>query len=210
MKPNRKNDWILNEIEFTLCANIFGRADWDYIPVLEREQPLEQRMLDGMMRLAEMGLLLPDQDQTFRLSPLLLRRMKCIIWPERLVQIVGRDVPNWRFFRNGQDCVLVEPVLTELDGYRVMELEEPEAELLWACLQEREEGCYPPVDEALEAQLDGAQALLMVAEVGAAAPRMARILEQEGQVWLEGQTSVPLTQEYLTQWLEGKGGASAI
>ena len=91
-----------------------------------------------------------------------------------------------------------------------MELEEPEAELLWACLQEREEGCYPPVDEALEAQLDGAQALLMVAEVGAAAPRMARILEQEGQVWLEGQTSVPLTQEYLTQWLEGKGGASAI
>ena len=104
----------------------------------------------------------------------------------------------------------MEPVLTELDGYRVMELEEPEAELLWACLQEREEGCYPPVDEALEAQLDGAQALLMVAEVGAAAPRMARILEQEGQVWLEGQTSVPLTQEYLTQWLEGKGGASAI
>ena len=205
MKPNQKNDWILHEIEFTLCANMLGRGEWDHIPVLKREQPLEQRMLDGVMRLAEMGLLLPAQGQTFQPSPLLLQRMQCIIWPERLVQVIGRDVPNWRFFRNGQDCVLVE-----LDGYRVMELEEPEAELLWACLQEREEGCYPPVDEALEAQLDGAQALLMVAEVGAAAPRMARILEQEGQVWLEGQTSVPLTQEYLTQWLEGKGGASAI
>ena len=210
MKPNQKNDWILNEIEFTLCANMLGRGDWDHIPVLKREQPLEQRMLDGVMRLAEMGLLLPAQGQTFQPSSLLLRRMQCIIWPERLVQLIGRDVPNWRFFRNGPDCMLVEPVLTEPDGYRVMELEEPEAELLWACLQEREEGCYPPLDEALEAQLNGALALLMVAEVGETAPRMARILERAGQIWLEEeQTAVPLTQAHLAQWLDGKEGASA-
>ena len=91
-----------------------------------------------------------------------------------------------------------------------LELEEPEAELLWACLQEREEGCYPPLDEALEAQLNGALALLMVAEVGETAPRMARILERAGQIWLEEeQTAVPLTQAYLAQWLDGKEGASA-
>lgn len=208
MKANQKNDWILTEIEFTLCANIMGRADWDYIPVLEREQPLEQRMLDGVMRLAEMGLLLPAEGETLQPNPILLQRMKCIIWPERLVQMIGRDVPNWHLFRNGEDLVLVEPVLTERDSYRVVQLEESEGTLLWECLREREEGCYPAVDEELEAQLNGAQVLLMVAEVGEAAPRMARVLEREGQLWLEGQESVPLTQEHLTQWLDERRGAS--
>lgn len=208
MRPNRKNDWILTEVELALCANLLGNPEWNYIPVFEQqEDSLAQRMLHGTLHMIQMGLLIPAPKERFQPSQMLLERMSCVIWPERVTQLVGRGMPQWYFFRKGTDLVLVEPTKTEQDGYRVMVAHETEAELLWDCLREPMESPEETSadDAVLDALTHGVRALVAVSENGKDAVRVIRVLEQAGQLWLEEpeQTRKALSQMALARWLEG-------
>lgn len=208
MKPNRSNNWILTEIELSLCARMLGNETWNAIPVFQREYPLERRMLEGVFRLTEMGLLLPAEGQRLQPSPILWERMRCVVWPERMVELVGSDSTSWRFFRKGAETAFVEPVLTEPEGYRLMTVEQTEVELLWEQLHQRSEFETEGNEEttALEALLAGARALVTVWEADKAEERVLRISEQEGRLWMKeaNRPSIPLRQTALEQWVNGK------
>lgn len=215
MKPNQNNDWILTEIEFALCANMLGNETWGFIPVVEREQSLEQRMLDGVFHLAEKGLLNLEENGKLQPTELMLERMVCIIWPERMIRVVGKGRLLWQFFQRGDICFLVEPVLAEKESYRIIPVKQKVAEMLLESLTEVDSISEQSIEEkqgdvdtveSLEKLLEGAMIVLMVEENGEEAMRAARILLENGHYWLTAQEieggAVPLNQKSLEEWLD--------
>ncbi|MCC8081811.1 MAG: hypothetical protein LIO80_07400, partial [Lachnospiraceae bacterium] len=51
---------LMTAAELNLCVGLMGRGDWDDFPMMKLEQPLEQQMIDSVLRLERAGCVVWD------------------------------------------------------------------------------------------------------------------------------------------------------
>lgn len=180
MEMKLYDTWILNDMEINLCARILGYADWYQIEIEDNGESIEAAMLEGFIRLVEMGLLHGNSDY-FRPTVQMCTYILPVIAPERIIRVSydgGNDV---YFQKEGKILVKMEQLQTERRSFRLLFMSEED---ITEFLEIPEKTHY---SEMVILVLDGEQNQ----------QKAFRIFESDGCIWLseEGEEQKELYSE---------------
>ncbi len=215
MNKEQENGLILTTMELHLCMELLGREDWEDFPVLETNQPLEQRMLEAFFHLADLGLM-EHELEGYVIADELPARLHPVAWPQRILAACNRTGFLLNAYQEDGRTVIVQQVLTEEQSCRVYPAEAEElAELLVdELLPEAEEADLeqPPFetlseDVTLEELLEQSEVVILATSADGAPELLLRLWRSEGQLLLscivEDEISTqPYTPHGLNQLLE--------
>ena len=145
--------------------NLLGKREWNGMPPLESDVPLEQRMVDAFVHLCNLGMLTPRDDGWER-SPLLHELFDPVAEPDTTL-LLSQIGPQVCLYRQGDHCTLFSQLLMQPESCRVLSMNIKETAAYLRAHLDEYAAFLEPDEKTSEApctlqMLDGSGALLRI------------------------------------------------
>lgn len=118
MQQDNNEIWVMSVLELKICMYLAGCEEWDYFPVMYSPVPMEQRLIQGFLNLAEMGFLKKEQEK-YAPTEKLRAWFQGVAAPECVLQVLGKNRMPILYAVNGRHAVAVEQVSVQNESVRI-------------------------------------------------------------------------------------------
>ena len=118
MQQDNNEIWIMSVLELKICMYLAGCEEWNYFPVMYSPVPLEQRIIQSFLNLADMGFLKKEQEKYAPTEKLEAWFQKMAV-SECVLQVLGKNRMPILYAVNGRHAVAVEQVSVQNESVRI-------------------------------------------------------------------------------------------
>ncbi len=88
--------YILSVPQLRLCLDVLGCDEWDDLPMIDTQEPVEQRLMNAFLSMIQAGLFLPGE-AGYQMEPVLAKKL----------QDIGQADKVWYLLAGGQILALL-------------------------------------------------------------------------------------------------------